>query len=214
MDALTKEQSFDEAASGETSLYRRNRMWPRHAFLHEKRPGGGRPRHRIEDIKGHTADRATTSTTTDNLGKGSGKPYVDSEVKDNYDPEKLETLQLPVPKGQPIIDSTFARVDYTMCSPQLLHLGRDGRPLWFKGGLLKNRLSEGAEVADFQVFMKEDREDGKTGTWTPEQDGRICLLSDRLHRFTQQEKDRLDNIIEFAKVAGALGEVYIPQRRR
>jgi hypothetical protein len=32
--------------------------------------------------------------------------------------------------------------NFTICSPQLLHFGTDGKPLWFNGWLLSNKFAD------------------------------------------------------------------------
>lgn len=39
------------------------------------------------------------------------------------------------------VDRRDAPREYTICSPQLLHMGLDGSPLWFNGWLLKSKFA-------------------------------------------------------------------------
>lgn len=41
--------------------------------------------------------------------------------------------------------NTEPSVAYTVCAPQLLHVGVDGNPLWFNGGLLQKKFVDKKE---------------------------------------------------------------------
>ncbi len=99
-------------------------------------------------------------------------------------------------------------VNFTICAPQLLHLGTDDRPLWFNGWLLPNKYSknEYQEPGRFEVYMKEPREVRDPGSWQLGENNICCLTSDKTFEFTQDEIDVLEMIIDMAREAGALGK--------
>ncbi|KAF2148663.1 glycosyltransferase family 71 protein [Myriangium duriaei CBS 260.36] len=110
-------------------------------------------------------------------------------------------------------DSTQARLDttsesnvnYTICAPQLLHLDREGRPLWFNGWILDNKFDQDhPRLSTFESFMKERKEGKKEADWRLEENNLCCLQSDKIYSFTQAEKQALNNIVAIAKDVGAL----------
>lgn len=114
---------------------------------------------------------------------------------------------LPAPKGQPLLQDTTVEANYTICAPQLLHLDRDGRPLWFNGWILDNKFDKDhASPSRFSVFMREKREDQSTASWMLQKNNMCCLQSDRIHRFTLQEKQSLKMIVDTARDVGAFGK--------
>lgn len=172
-----------------------------------------------DHAKDQQAKKVATSPNAKNEQKQAETPDEDQE----------EELANPTPMGQPVPDTSFIGTNYTVCAPQLLHLDRHGRPLWFNGWILNNKFVDNdhpAVLSNFSVYMQEMREDGpedahdalsasstmtpakKTkGTpaqWDLQANNMCCLKSDRLHRFTKQEKEVLAMIVETAKEVGAV----------
>ena len=88
--------------------------------------------------------------------------------------------------------------NFTICAPQLLHLDRDGRPLWFNGWVLKDKFTT-SDYGQFETYMKEPREVMEPGAWQLKEDNLCCLTSNETFTFTEDEKDVLEMIIGLAK---------------
>jgi alpha 1,3-mannosyltransferase len=105
---------------------------------------------------------------------------------------------------------TFApghEADVTMCAPQLLHLGRDGRPMWFNGWLYKNKFA-GLErtLGEFEVFMEEPREVLDPEAWQMGESNMCCLSNSATREFTKKEMDWLQELLKMAKMKENLAE--------
>jgi len=138
---------------------------------------------------------------------------------DRPDTQSAESFSYskPIAKGQPLDVSTSSSVsdqNYTICSQQVLHLDTKDRPLWFSGWIVESSENTDVEVSEFQVFVKEKRGDGSVASWSRREDGLSCLKSDRILRFTKQEKAVLERIVETAGEVGALGEDWSKSKRR
>ena len=96
------------------------------------------------------------------------------------------------------LDHEVPAGNFTICAPQLLHLGRDGRPLWFNGWVLKNKFTT-SDYGQFETYMKEPREVMEPGAWQLKEDNLCCLTSNETFTFTEDEKDVLEMIIGLAK---------------
>jgi hypothetical protein len=96
---------------------------------------------------------------------------------------------------------------YTICAPQLLHLDRSGRPLWFNGWLLPNKFEKGKnqEPSRFEAFLREPREIRDPGAWQLRGNNICCLTSEHKGEFSRDERKALDMIIESGRRAGVLG---------
>ncbi|GFF77520.1 alpha-1,3-mannosyltransferase MNT2 [Aspergillus udagawae] len=96
---------------------------------------------------------------------------------------------------------------YTICAPQLLHLDRSGRPLWFNGWLLPNKFDKGKnqEPSRFEAFLEEPREIRDPGAWQLRANNICCLTSEHKGEFSRDERQVLDMIIELGRRAGVLG---------
>lgn len=93
--------------------------------------------------------------------------------------------------------------NFTICSPQLLHLDVHGRPIWFNGWILPNKyIEEKQRETRFEGYIKEPKE---RGPWKLGDHNNCCLTSDRIFAFNQPEKDVLEMIVNIAKDVGALG---------
>ncbi|GFF49962.1 hypothetical protein IFM58399_08687 [Aspergillus lentulus] len=102
---------------------------------------------------------------------------------------------------------TTAPEMYTICAPQLLHLDRSGRPLWFNGWLLPNKFEKGKdrEPSRFEAFLREPREIRDPGAWQLRAHNICCLTSEHKGEFSPDERHALDMIIESGRRAGVLG---------
>ncbi|GAB7352535.1 hypothetical protein MBLNU459_g2927t1 [Dothideomycetes sp. NU459] len=99
-------------------------------------------------------------------------------------------------------------VNFTMCSPQLLHLDLSGRPLWFNGWIQEDKFAHDAHVAvsKFEFYTSERLADSPDvfGHWDLGEHNMCCLRTDRIHAFEESEKDILDMIISIARENGAV----------
>ncbi|KAJ5388687.1 putative alpha-1-3-mannosyltransferase [Penicillium cosmopolitanum] len=88
--------------------------------------------------------------------------------------------------------------EYTVCAPQLLHLDRMGRPLWFNGWLLENKFAKAGEKrpAKFEAYV---REEGRVPDWQLRESNMACLTSKKMFSLSQEESDVLDMTIAFGR---------------
>ncbi|KEQ69860.1 hypothetical protein M436DRAFT_54911 [Aureobasidium namibiae CBS 147.97] len=100
-----------------------------------------------------------------------------------------------------------------LCSPQLLHLSRDGRPLWFNGWIQNNKHDASSDISTFEFFMREKRKDNEWAEWAIGADNMCCLKGDDLHAMNAEELKALDMIVEIAKENGSLKEVLAKERK-
>lgn len=88
-----------------------------------------------------------------------------------------------------------------VCSPQLVHLDRTGRPLWFNGWISasKDTLSEWQQ---FDVYLQEPPEVGtekRKDAWSIFPGNVVCLQAEEAKEFTSREQATLDDILDLAK---------------
>lgn len=95
-----------------------------------------------------------------------------------------------------------------MCSPQLLHFDREGRPLWFNGWLAATKDDEDEfNFHTFEAFLREPRERGGRGkfslrddhVWTIHASNVVCLEADEHFPFTAHEHGVLDMMMDLAR---------------
>ncbi|OAQ99717.1 hypothetical protein LLEC1_02726 [Akanthomyces lecanii] len=98
--------------------------------------------------------------------------------------------------------NTELSVAYTVCAPQLLHLGVDGNPLWFNGGLLQNKFVDKKEweFGKFQEFVTEPEKTSAT-TWKLLGSNMACLTGEASskHALSTSESEAVQRMIEQAK---------------
>ncbi|BFZ61966.1 hypothetical protein YB2330_003045 [Saitoella coloradoensis] len=125
--------------------------------------------------------------------------YKDAEDKDAKEEEKAEKEEHALRKRAPV-----AGGPHTICSPQLLHLDRDGTPLWFNGWLAPNKFDDVPTPAaalspsrksalHFESWLKEP------GEWELLDSNICCLTSEERTEFTEGEKEVLGMMIRVAK---------------
>ncbi|OKP09509.1 hypothetical protein PENSUB_5131 [Penicillium subrubescens] len=91
--------------------------------------------------------------------------------------------------------------DLTICGPQLLHLDRDKRPLWFNGWLYKNKYAgTKQEIGQFEVFMEEPNEVLEPGAWQLEENNVCCLSNAATLDFTDKETEWLGKLVKMAMI--------------
>lgn len=106
---------------------------------------------------------------------------------------------LPLPTS----DSSKASKIPTMCSPQLLHFDRAGKPLWWNGWIATSKFKEDhGKMQNFQVYVKEPTQVLKPENkdrWDIRASNVVCLRSDDVTPFTQEEHDVLNMIMDIAR---------------
>ncbi|KAJ6790033.1 hypothetical protein PWT90_05260 [Aphanocladium album] len=154
------------------------------------------------------------------MGHAESKPIeketILSEKKEQEDKEKgegkidMEELRRTVEaaveeeeEDEPSLKDTMtAPMVYTICAPQLLHLTKEGRPLWFNGGLLDNKFAEkkDQEFGTFPEYVAEPN-DVTTVTWQLLGSNKACLTGEVGVKYvlTEAEKGKVDMMIEHAK---------------
>ena len=101
--------------------------------------------------------------------------------------------------------NTFSE-NVTMCAPQLLHISRDGSPLWFNGWILANKFEkQKSPIAELEIFMKEPEEYMEPESWTIGESNSCCLRNVDTYEFTSREQNALRIILEVAFKVGAVG---------
>ncbi len=93
-------------------------------------------------------------------------------------------------------------VAYTVCAPQLLHLGVDGSPLWFNGGLVQNKFLDRKdwEFGNFREYVAEP-ENTSTTTWQLLGGNKACLTGEAglKHSLSTSEKEAIQMMMDHAK---------------
>jgi alpha 1,3-mannosyltransferase len=100
-----------------------------------------------------------------------------------------------------------------LCSPQLLHIGLDGRPLWFNGWIQDNKKQADSDVTRFEFFMSEKRKDKDWAEWIIGGDNMCCLKGDDLHMLDEQELKTMAMIVDIAKENGSLKDLLEKERK-
>ena len=97
---------------------------------------------------------------------------------------------------------------YTVRSPQLLHLDRNGRPLWWNGWILDDKYldDKSSKVSKLDVYMSEVQETGEPTDWVVHAHNMATLRSDQAHAFSEGERGVLDMIVQVARDNGVLGK--------
>ena len=128
------------------------------------------------------------------------------------DPDSLETPQTDEDQEEVEEVEEDPNADpesYRMCSPQLLHLDLDGKPLWFNGWLLNNKFADKKQkkFGKFEHYLIEPRDVREPGAWQLEESNMCCLTTDPLLKrdFSKEEKAVLDMMVEQAKSVGVTG---------
>lgn len=95
----------------------------------------------------------------------------------------------------------------TMCAPQLLHIGRDGVPLWFNGWILANKFEKHkSPIAQLEMYMREPDHYMEPESWTIGESNSCCLRATETLQFTKKEKETIEMILRTAFEVGAVGK--------
>ncbi|KAF3765259.1 family 71 glycosyltransferase [Cryphonectria parasitica EP155] len=93
-----------------------------------------------------------------------------------------------------------------ICSPQLLHLDTQGKPLWFNGGLVRNKFLDRREwkFGSWDSFLIEPRDIREPGAWFLGDANMCCLTTDHHLKgeLSTQEKDLLADMVKQARKIG------------
>lgn len=106
---------------------------------------------------------------------------------------KIEPTQAKSPDGQD---------EHIICSAQILHCDKSGKPSWLNGGLKTSKVQDDATWAEFDVYLQEPDEPEKSGLdhlWDIEPGNIMCLRNHMFSNFTRQEKETFGMLIETAK---------------
>lgn len=122
----------------------------------------------------------------------------EEDKKDEKKEEKKEEQELPEIEESP--------QNHTICAPQLLHLDREGKPLWFNGWLLENKFAEKNKkrFARFEHYLVEPRKVREPGAWQLADSNLCCLTTDldKTFEFSVEEKKTLAMIMKRAEEMG------------
>lgn len=145
------------------------------------------------------ADESSTPDETNNEPNGTLSP-PDSKNINSTDHE--EHKNEPEPEPEPDSDHKTANLP-TVCSPQLLHFDRNGKPLWWNGWIATSKFKEDhGKLAQFDVYVKEPKEVLKPefrDRWDIRGSNIVCLRSDDVTPLTSEEHDVLDMIMDIAR---------------
>ena len=101
-------------------------------------------------------------------------------------PPEKSSAPPPSPSDTPII-----------CSSQLVHFDREGRPLWWNGwlGMRKVGAEDAIEFSPFEVYAREPKERRRRGTknpYTVQADNVVCLETEYFEPFSPKELELLN----------------------
>ncbi|KAK6360733.1 hypothetical protein TWF730_006860 [Orbilia blumenaviensis] len=141
----------------------------------------------------------------------SGDAGIMGELK-QQDPKPTESAAAPLPEGETPPPPPPEK--FTICAPQLLHLDRDGKPLWFNGWILNNKFEEKKKqrkANNFEFYLRENPKPdpdtiGGQDQWQLQENNICCLTTNESAQFTTEEKATLAMILDFAYKAGAYGK--------
>ncbi|KAK4915859.1 hypothetical protein LTR28_013497 [Elasticomyces elasticus] len=145
--------------------------------------------------------------------KDSGKEDTDKRNQDaeqDEDEDDLESRELApeILENAESSPETLPR-NYTICAPQLLHLGTDDRPLWFNGWILNNKFDgkKKRDISEFEVYMVEpSTKAGEVDAWQLTENNVCCLTADQTVAFDAKDRDTLEMIISISKEVRLFGE--------
>lgn len=107
---------------------------------------------------------------------------------------------LPLTTGEPSKEPGLS----TLCSPQLLHFDREGKPLWWNGWIATSKFKEDhGKMQTFEHYVKEPtdvlKKPENKDRWDIRGSNVVCLRSDDVTAFTDEEKEILNMIKEIAE---------------
>ncbi|RVD84513.1 uncharacterized protein DFL_006262 [Arthrobotrys flagrans] len=137
----------------------------------------------------------------------SGDAGIMGELKEQP-PRPTESTNPPAEGETPLPEK------FTICAPQLLHLDRDGKPLWFNGWILNNKFEERKKqrkANNFQFYLRENPKPdldtiGGLDQWQLQENNICCLTTNQNSQFSSEEANTLAMILDLAYKAGAYGK--------
>lgn len=122
---------------------------------------------------------------------------------DDQEPPQA-TLATREDEESPELDPEPEAKSVTICAPQVLHLGRDGNPLWFNGWILNNKFDKKhTKAGEFDLYAEEPREITEPEAWKLGEHNMCCLTTYHTQVFSEEEKETLKMIVVIAKEVGA-----------
>lgn len=175
---------------------------------------GALKKHDVKDSAGSLAlaakKQATFTAKTELVDEDSDDDDDEDEDEDEKkaSPPKSKVKAPSRITKRAVLPAKEASTNYTICSPQLLHMDSEGKPLWFNGWLARNKYKDPtqSEAGMFEVYNREPPMASKSDAWQVGINNMVCLTSDRVMTFTAQEKKSLDSVIGIARVRGALAK--------
>lgn len=143
--------------------------------------------------------------------EGNDDPDENKEILDDFTSSSLSSLSTPTPTSEANATEEADLEDAgisteKICSPQLLHLDLEGRPLWFNGGLVRNKFLDRREwkFGEWDTYLVEPREIREPGAWFLGEANMCCLTSDRhlRHELSAQDRALMDDMVEQARKVG------------
>lgn len=89
----------------------------------------------------------------------------------------------------------------TICSPQLLHFNRAGKPMWFNGWVATKKF-DSLKFRPFDVYMREPwgkRPKEGRPAWELKGNNIVCLTSEEYFDFTAEEQAVLNGLLDSAE---------------
>lgn len=150
-----------------------------------------------------SSENSQSSEASENTEGATGES-VTTETSDISDTTKPDTDTTETDTDTTIGPSEPS--NFTICAPQLLHLDRQGKPLWFNGWLLPNKFAEHKHQAPakFEAYIREPREIRDPGAWQLHENNICCLTSEYKADFDEVEMNTLAMIMENGRRSGAL----------
>lgn len=154
------------------------------------------------------AENIAKKNTAENIAKNTAKntPKITAEdAAEDATEDSIHTRDTS-PEPEVVIGPELELSNYTICAPQLLHLDRQGKPLWFNGWLLPNKFAEhkNQAPATFEAYIREPREIRDPGAWQLHENNICCLTAEHKADFSEVEKSTLAMIMENGRRSGAL----------
>jgi alpha 1,3-mannosyltransferase len=173
-----------------------------------------------EDYAFHEGELAVTGTF---LQGPQDKAETESKDDTRADTRPDTNPGPAIPQGHTIVktvghgynhrSTSIFEDNVTICAPQILHLDRDGAPLWLNGWILTDKYEKNNQtLVDFRHYMPEPTVLTSPGSWSIGEHNMACLTARQTFDFTIAEMEILDQTIQTALEVGsyAPGEAPLP----
>ncbi|KAJ5164097.1 Alpha-mannosyltransferase [Penicillium coprophilum] len=119
----------------------------------------------------------------------------------------VDGIAVASPRANPPVDGSESAPTHdpnpTICAPQLLHLDRENRPLWFNGWVFENKFADGKRVmGKFDMFMEEPSKPQVPEAWQLKEHNLCCLSNSTPKNFTTQETEWLEELLDLVNIVG------------